>query len=157
MQGGAIGQAIDGADLLALHLDGQRGARIRRASVDDHRAGAALATVADTLVAGQVGPVAQGVEQGHPRFNPQVEALAVDQQLDRHLTWPNHSPAGLCLCKRGFRHACDGCRQRTDARRLEETPMADVYALGLVWIVLMSHALALETNASTRNRGSILR
>ena len=77
MQRVAVGQAVDGADLFALHLDGERRARVDRAAVDDHRAGAAGAAVADALVAGQIGAVAQRVEQRDARLDRQVEPLAV--------------------------------------------------------------------------------
>ena len=69
----AVGQAVDGANLLALHLDGERRAGVDRAAVDDHRAGAAGAAIADALVAGEVGAVAQRVEQRDARLDPQIE------------------------------------------------------------------------------------
>src|SRR5262245_35018180 len=59
----AVGEAVHGANLLALHFDGQRRTRVRRLAVDDHRAGAADAAVAAALVAGDVGLVADRVEQ----------------------------------------------------------------------------------------------
>src|SRR5215204_6168843 len=59
------GEPVDGADLLALDFDRQRRTRVDGAAVDDHRAGAAGAAIATALVAGQVGPHAQRVEQRH--------------------------------------------------------------------------------------------
>ena len=85
MQRVAVREAVDGANLLALHLDRQRRAGVDRAAVDDHRAGAAGAAVAAALVAGQVGAHAERIEQRDARLDPGVESLAVDHQRDRHL------------------------------------------------------------------------
>ena len=81
----AAREAVDGADLFALHFDGKRRARVHRAAVDNHRAGAARAAVADALVAREVRAVADRVEQGDARLDAQIDARAVDRQRDRHV------------------------------------------------------------------------
>ena len=75
-------------------------------AVDDHRAGAAGAAIADALVAGQVGAHAQRVEQRDPRLDPEIETLAVDHEADRHLAWTDGAGAAgdvLGLDLRGWR------------------------------------------------------
>src|SRR5215208_7386882 len=61
------GKPLDGGDLGAVLHDDERQARYHPASVDEHRAGAALAVIAALLGAGQVEAVPQGIEQGRPR------------------------------------------------------------------------------------------
>ena len=64
--------------LRAVLHDGEREAGIDAPSVDQHRAGAALAVIAALLGAGEVEMIAQRVEQGRPGRNPQRGFDAVD-------------------------------------------------------------------------------
>ena len=57
---------------LSLRLDRQHRAGVDGAPVDDHRAGAAAAAVADALEARVVKPIAQRIEQRHPRLDSWV-------------------------------------------------------------------------------------
>jgi hypothetical protein len=69
----ALRDAFDGRDLRALVHDRQGQAGIDAAAVDEDGAGAALATVAAFLGAGQAEYFTQGVEQGHARFERQFD------------------------------------------------------------------------------------
>ncbi len=82
----ALRQSIDGADVPALRLDGQHRARVVGPSVDDHRAGAAGAAIADTLLSGDVETRAHRVEQRHPWLDTQRVTSAVDGERDRDLS-----------------------------------------------------------------------
>ena len=88
-------QSVDRADLFALHFDRERRAGIDGAAVDDHRAGTAGAAIAHPLVAGEIGAVADGIEQRHTRFDPEIHALAVDHQRHRHFTGSNRARSAL--------------------------------------------------------------
>jgi len=74
---------FDGRDFTAFGLDGKHGAGINRVAIDQHRAGAAGAAVANFLATGEVEPVAQCVEQGHARFDIHAAALSIDLKRDR--------------------------------------------------------------------------
>ena len=125
MQRRAVREAVDGANLLALHFDRQRRAGVHRAAVDDHRAGAAGAAIADALVAGHVGARADRVEQGDARFDPQIEPLAVDHQGHRHVARADARAAGVCAAASGHADRRDGRREAADAGSLQESAAAD--------------------------------
>ena len=72
MQRAVFGKPFDGGDLGAVLHDGEREAGIDAPSVDQDRAGAALAVVAAFLGAGEVEMVAQRIEQGRPRRDGQL-------------------------------------------------------------------------------------
>src|SRR5215472_2255547 len=76
------GQALDGADLVPVGLDGQHGARLHRAPVDQHGARAAVGGVASHVGAGQAEPAADQVGQQQPRLHLGDLLLAVDRELD---------------------------------------------------------------------------
>src|SRR6516162_8131703 len=76
------GQALDGADLVPVGLDGQHGARLHRAPVDQHGARAAVGGVASHVGAGQAEPAADQVGQQQPRLDFGDLLLAVDRELD---------------------------------------------------------------------------
>ena len=76
----AAGESLDGGDLGALGGDGQSQARVDRAAVDEHRAGAALAVIAALLGPGQRQILAQRVEQRHAQVDAQAPVPTVDAQ-----------------------------------------------------------------------------
>ena len=120
------GEAVDGANLLALHFDGERRARIDRAAVDDHRAGAAGAAIADALVAGEIGAIPDRVEQGDPRLDLQLEPLAVDHQGHRHVAGADQARAGLRLGDGGRGHRG---RETGHAGAFQEISAADCHGV----------------------------
>ena len=69
MQLVAVGEALDGADLLAVGLHGEHQAGAHRLAVDDHRAGAADAVLAADMGAGLAAILADGVGQRAPRLD----------------------------------------------------------------------------------------
>ncbi len=112
MQLVAVGEAVDGANLLALHLDRQRRAGVDRAAVDDHRAGAAGAAIAAALVAGEIGAHAQRVEQRDARLDHQIDLPAVHVQAHRHVAGPDGRRRALRL---SFLGRDDGLGQTDNA------------------------------------------
>ena len=76
-------EALDGRDLVALGVGGEHQAGLDRLAVEEHRAGAAGAAVADLLGAGEVEVVAQRVEQRHPRLDGHLPHRAVHLQVQR--------------------------------------------------------------------------
>ena len=128
MQRRAVCQTVDRANLLADRFNRERRARVCGPAVDDHRAGAADAAIASALVAGDVGVVADGVEQRHARLDPKRHALAVDHQLDRHLAGSDNRGTALRV---GNRRAGDARRDRRHAGRFQELPAAAIDCFGL--------------------------
>jgi len=95
MQLGAICQACDRGDRLAVQQKRQAQAGMGSAATDQHRAGAALDMVAALLRAGQLQVLAQSVEQGGSGVQRQIVASAVDLQAQRHhLRWQVHGVGG---------------------------------------------------------------
>src|SRR5271170_4141074 len=82
MQFVAVGEAFDGADLLAVGLDCEHQAGAHRLVVDDDGAGAADAMLAADMGAGQPAIVADGVDQRFARLDPNRIIAAVDVQGD---------------------------------------------------------------------------
>ena len=80
----------------ALDVDGERRAGVDRPAVDNHRARAARAPVAPALVACQVRPHAQRIEQRRPRLNRQVELLSVHHQANGHVAGPTALTPPAC-------------------------------------------------------------
>src|SRR5258706_4635802 len=74
----ALGQPLDGEDLLAVHPDRELAARIDIAPADDDRAGAALAAVAADARAGEPELVAENFRQRLAVLDFQPVGLAVD-------------------------------------------------------------------------------
>ena len=68
-------------DLVALRLDPEHQARVDRAAVEDHAAGAAVAGVAAFLAAGQPQHVAQNLEQALARLAQELGPFAVDRRF----------------------------------------------------------------------------
>src|SRR6516225_3449464 len=99
MQLAVLREAVDVANLLALDLDRERRARIHRASIDDHRAGAARAAIAPALVAGHwlVEMHAQRIEQCRARLDLETNRLAVDVQRHRYGAGADCVDRGLCV------------------------------------------------------------
>jgi hypothetical protein len=77
-------ETFDGGDLVAVVHHGQAQAGVDAPAVDMDRARPALTVVAALLRAGQVKVLAQGVQQGRARIEPQVMANTVHLQADRH-------------------------------------------------------------------------
>ena len=73
-----FGQALDGADLLAVGLHREHQAGAHRLAVDDHGAGAADAVLAADMGAGLAAILADGVGQGAPRLDRDRVLVAVD-------------------------------------------------------------------------------
>ena len=69
MQFVALGEALDGADVLAVGLHGEHEAGAHRLVVDDHGAGAADAVLAADMRAGLSAVLADGVDQRAPRLD----------------------------------------------------------------------------------------
>ena len=88
----ALGETLDGRDLLAVVREREREAGVDPAAVDEHRATAALAVVATLFCTGHLEAFAQGVEQGHARIDLELFIFAVDAQGERD---------GLRACGRG--------------------------------------------------------
>jgi hypothetical protein len=76
----AVRQPLDCGDLVVLVGDRKREAGKGSATVDVHRAGAALPVVAALLAARQAEMVAQHVKQCHPRIKTHLAPLTVDAQ-----------------------------------------------------------------------------
>ena len=123
MKRAAVGQAVDRSNLLALRFNGERRARVGRAAIDDHRAGAADTAITAAFVAGEVSFVSQRVQQRHARLNVQTESLAVDEQLDRHRTWTHDGGSRLRLRDGGSGHARN---ERGHSSRLQEVATAAI-------------------------------
>src|SRR5688572_12386550 len=122
----AVGQPLDVANLLALDLDGQGRARIDRPPVDEHRAGAADATVAATLVPGEVGAHPERIQERDPRLDREVELPSVDVQADRHFTRADHGRPALG----GRLTGRDNARgEADDAGRFQEVAAAEIDAV----------------------------
>ena len=115
----ALGDAFDGADVPALRFDGQHRARVIGSSVDDHRAGAARAAVADAFLAGDLEARAQRVEQRHPRLHRQRVPSSIHGQRDGDIT---RSDGGRSLRRRVLRRGRHGRSHRSHADGLEEIP-----------------------------------
>ena len=69
-------QPFDGDDLVAIRFRGQHQARVDRAAVQQHRAGAAFALAAAFLRAGETELIAQRFEQRVVREHIQRRGLA---------------------------------------------------------------------------------
>ena len=84
-------QALDGGHFGAVLHDGEREAGIDPPPVHQHGARAALAVIATLLGAGQVEMVAQRIEQGRPRRDPELRLDAVYGQRHRNPSrhWDN--------------------------------------------------------------------
>ena len=78
----AIGEALDGADLGAIALDGEHQAGTHRRAVDDHGAGAADAVLAAEVGSGLAALLADRVGQGAARLDADGVGLAVDVERD---------------------------------------------------------------------------
>ena len=108
----ARGQALDGADLVPVDLDGQHRAGLHRPAVDQHRARAAVGRVAARMRAGQPEPAADQVSQQQPRLHLGDLLLAVDRELDpayRDSPWVSSS----CPRKRSSWSGCPFLLRRT--------------------------------------------
>ena len=77
-----IGEALDGADLGAIALDGEHQAGAHRGAVDDHGAGAANAVLASEVGSGLAAFLADDVGQRAARLHADGVSLAVDGQRD---------------------------------------------------------------------------
>ena len=78
MQFVAVGEALDGADRLAVGLHGEHQTRAHRFAVDEHGARAADAVLAADMRAGLPTVLADGVDERAPRFDRDVVVAAVD-------------------------------------------------------------------------------
>jgi len=84
------GKPLDRGDLGTVLHDDERQARYDTASVDEHRAGAALAVIAALLGAGQIEAVPQRIEQGRPRRDLEQPFDAVDDEPYRNFVGHRH-------------------------------------------------------------------
>src|SRR5262249_9835811 len=80
----AVGRrhALDGADIGAVRLHGEHGARLHRLAVEIDRAGAAVAGLAADMRTGEVELLAQEVDQQGARLDQRLDALAVHGERD---------------------------------------------------------------------------
>ena len=78
MEGAVAGEAFDGGDRRAVHLDGKARARFDGDAVQEHRAGAALAGIAADLGAGERRELADEVHEQRPRLDIPLIGAAVD-------------------------------------------------------------------------------
>ena len=72
-------QSFDGRDIASFVHDRQSEAGVDTLSVEDHRAGAALAMIAPFLCSGEMQVFAQRIEQRGPRVEFKGTARAVDR------------------------------------------------------------------------------
>ena len=82
MEIAAFFQTLDGRDFVARMHYGERQAAVDALSIDDHRAGAALALVAALLRPGQPEMLTQRIEQSYTRIEIKSMALPIDSQRD---------------------------------------------------------------------------
>src|SRR5262252_4404154 len=143
----AVGQTVDGANLLAHNFNRKRRTRILGLAVDDHRARAADTSIAAALVAGEIGLVADGVQQRHPRFDTKRDAFAVHHQLDRHLARTDDRRTALRFDHCGARNSR---RERRDASRLQELAASSIDRLGFFGIFVLWHATALKRKGTQK-------
>ena len=92
--GVAVRETVNGPDVAALRFDGEHRAGVIGAAVDNHRACAAGATIADPLLPGDVEPSPHRVKQRHARLHLQLVPAAVDRQVIG--TSPGPIGAGPC-------------------------------------------------------------
>src|SRR5216683_7548774 len=78
MQLVALGDALDGLDLVAFRLGPEHQTRANDLAVDDDGAGAAITRAASFLAARQVELVAQHIEQGLLRLAEELDGLTID-------------------------------------------------------------------------------
>ena len=81
-----LAQPLHGHDLVPLGLRGEDEARAHELPVEEHRAGAALALLARVLRAGQAQLLAQREEEALAGPDVGLARLAVDGQLDLHVS-----------------------------------------------------------------------
>ena len=77
-----VAEALDGDDLAARILDGQRETRQDPLAVDEHRAGTAGALVAALLRPGEAEMLSEGIEQRHARVELDGTIDAVHVKFD---------------------------------------------------------------------------
>ncbi len=89
MESVGLRQALDRLDFFALRFDGEHQAGADRASIDDDRASAAVASQASLFTAGQFEFVAQRFEQTLAGFTKELRGFTVNRGLNnsflRHL------------------------------------------------------------------------
>jgi hypothetical protein len=73
-----LGEALDRGHLRPIRLDSEDGARLCAASVDEHRARAALTRVAAHVRARQMELLAKEVDEQHPRLHVRLARLTID-------------------------------------------------------------------------------
>src|SRR5262249_44173923 len=94
MEPTAFGHALDGRDLGALELGGQRETRQDRRAVDEHRARPAFTELAAVLGADEVEVLAEDFEQRLVDRHQQVVRFAVDREAEANIHGlPAVSPA----------------------------------------------------------------
>src|ERR1700728_527081 len=81
----AVGKALDGADFLALRLNGEHQAGAHRLVVDNYGTGAADAVLAADMGTGLAAIVADGIDQRLARLDADRIIAAVDSQRDVEL------------------------------------------------------------------------
>ena len=77
-----FGQPFDRGDVGAVSLDGEDGAGLGAAAVDEHRARPALARVAADVRSGQEKLLAQEVDEEQSRLHVSFAHLAIDRHRD---------------------------------------------------------------------------
>ena len=94
----AIGcEALDGLNLSALSVDGEDGAAVLDFVVYNHRAGTAIATIADAFGARVIEFVAECVEKCFTRLDIDFHRFAVHIKGDRDWGRPHRVYTGLGL------------------------------------------------------------
>ena len=95
-------QALDRHELLAVGLHREHRARLHRAAVHEHGAGAAVRGVAADVGAGQPQILAEQVDQQQARLDVGLVLLAVDGELD-HASSAHFLPSARSTARRSAR------------------------------------------------------
>src|SRR5580700_2480481 len=82
MQPVAVGEPLDGADAAAVGLDREHQAGAHRIVVEDDGAGAADAVLAADMGPGLAAVIADGVDKGAPRLDPDRIVAPIDVERD---------------------------------------------------------------------------
>src|SRR5271157_5781381 len=94
MQMAVIGEPLDRLDGRSLRLDGQHEATVDRHTVEDHRAGAAVAVVAALFGPRQPQGVAENFQQALPRLTQELDGFVIHARGNVHLL--GHGDVSSC-------------------------------------------------------------
>src|SRR5262249_42940468 len=114
-----VGEALDGLDVAAVHLNGEQQAGPHGRPIDDDRARAAHTVLAAEMGSGQLEVVAQEVGERLPGFHGPLVDSSVDGDANRaldHRISPRARSAARASARRvrtpatSFRYSLDACR-----------------------------------------------